>query len=41
MYSGMTPEREASIVKLVKEAAWKLSGQLGYSGDRLYPQKQE
>lgn len=41
MYSTMTAEREANIVKLVKEAAWKLSTQLGYSGDRLYPRTQE
>ncbi|GAA4714763.1 IclR family transcriptional regulator [Brevibacillus fulvus] len=38
MYSSMTPERKEMIVKLVKEAALKLSVQLGFSGDCLYPQ---
>jgi DNA-binding IclR family transcriptional regulator len=37
MYSSMTPEREEMIVKQVKEAAWKLSVQLGFTGERLYP----
>ncbi|MDN4618626.1 IclR family transcriptional regulator [Paenibacillus sp. PsM32] len=37
MYSGMNPEREQMIVRLVQEAALKLSNQLGYSGHRLYP----
>lgn len=36
MYSTMTPEREEMIVKLVTEAAMKLSRQLGYSGEKLY-----
>ncbi|OXM86475.1 IclR family transcriptional regulator [Paenibacillus rigui] len=36
IYSNMTPEREEMIVKLVTEAALKLSRQLGYSGEKLY-----
>ncbi|WP_411345976.1 IclR family transcriptional regulator [Paenibacillus sp. WLX1005] len=36
MYSGMNEEREQMIVKLVKDAALKLSNQLGYRGERLY-----
>jgi DNA-binding IclR family transcriptional regulator len=36
MYSSMTSEREEMIVRLVKEAALRLSRQLGYGGEKLY-----
>jgi DNA-binding IclR family transcriptional regulator len=36
IYSTISAERKEMIIQLVKETAWKLSRQLGYSGERLY-----